>query len=499
MSKACFGEGSWVAPGDARALCWLLIDDQKGNFRRQALPSSVYRDSIAPFLRFSAPLEDQLYVIGGRNEDDGPLSTVEMFDFWRGQWVDCPNMGARRGGCAGTTLPDGRLFVGGGYDERGFIDGILASWEAFDPRTNRWSSDISPMNVARWGHACASLRGKTYVVGGCSLVPHAPARDDFMQTLRSCEIYDPAQDRWSLGPDLCVARGGTRLVVVDDRHLVAVGGCDDVFGRADMLATVELLEASVGQWVLFASCLSVPRTAAAVAQLDDNSLLVVGGACADDTSYVASSEVYQLPSWLTGCCNDEASAASWSTASPGSASSRRPPSSMSSSSSSSSLGALTSSAAPAPTSTAHSSSWHGPTVAGSGLSVIRARASGVLNDYAAVTEQVAQEIAPEVARLQDIAGRASCQTCPPDGRMGCQAIAVDLPAPGKNFPSRTRRSILVVGGEKEAEEDEPPEQFSSILVYDAVESVWRPEHSFAPMKTARTAMALCVGPGRAST
>jgi hypothetical protein len=65
--------------------------------------------------------------------------------------------------------------------------------------------------------------------------------------------------------------------------------------------------------------------------------------------------------------------------------------------------------------------------------------------------------------------------------------------------------VLVVGGEEDQgdgwedlEETPPTRQFSSVLVYDAVECVWRPEGAFPSMPTPRTAMALCVGLGRAS-
>lgn len=91
-----------------------------------------------------------------------------------------------------------------------------------------------------------------------------------------------------------------------------------------------------------------------------------------------------------------------------------------------------------------------------------------------------------------------------DGRMGCQAITIDLPAPGCKFPLRTRRSVVVVGGEEEEgdsweDADEArTRQFASVLVYDVEDGTWRPEGVLPPMPTPRTAMALCVGLGRVS-
>jgi N-acetylneuraminic acid mutarotase len=177
--------------------------------------------------------------------------------------------------------------VVGGYDENGIVKGLLASCEVFDPYLQRWTPSLAPLLRARWGHGCASLGGRIHVVGGCSLRPGAPPREAFMETLRSCEVYDPVLNRWEPFADLHRARAGARVVTLGGRYLVAVGGCDDVFGRAEMLPTVELYDPAVGHWVLLETQLSTPRTTAAVAALDDRRVLVVGGAPS-----LSSSEVY---------------------------------------------------------------------------------------------------------------------------------------------------------------------------------------------------------------
>jgi len=180
--------------------------------------------------------------------------------------------------------------------------------------------------------------------------------------------------------------------------MAAVGGCDDVFGRAELLPSVELFDAQTGRWGLLEPQLSVPRTTAAVAALDDRRLLVIGG-----SPSVYSAEVFCVPG---------------------------PPS------------------APPP-----------------------------------------REPAPKRP--------PSCRLT--DGRMGCQAVAINLPALGKAYPLCTRPCVVVVGGENGDEElDANVRQFSSIPVYDIDEDEWRPEMSFPPIPAPRTAMALVVGPGMVS-
>lgn len=396
----------WTEPGVSSALCWIAADDQKGNPSRQcSLPRSLYTECIASFLHFDRPLPNQLYAVGGRNQDTGPLDTIEMFDTWHGQWVTCPSMSVRRAGCAAALLPDGRIIVIGGYDEGGIVRGLLSSCEIFDPVSQTWDTSVNPLQRSRWGHGCACLGGLVYVVGGCSLRPGAPPHDAFMETLRGCEVYDPQVGTWSTCADLCMARAGSRVVTLGDRYLAAVGGCDDVFGRAEMLPTVELFDITVGHWNLLNVQLSTPRTTAAVAAIDDRRILVIGGAPS-----LSSAEVYHVPD---------------------------------------------------------------------------------------VPKTAEEEC---IQDQQDLQVKGSPVSDMAEGRTGCQAVALELPAPGKNYPLCTRQCVLVVGGEVGDDDWDYDQsqvwQFNSVLVYDVEDGKWRPEESFPPMPTPRTAMALCVGPGR---
>ncbi|CAE8620763.1 unnamed protein product [Polarella glacialis] len=394
--------GPWTEEGVSSKLCWVAIDDRKGNSTRQcqSLPQPLYSQMIASFLRFEGPVPDQLYVVGGRDHNQDPLNVVEMFDAWHGRWVTCPSMTVRRAGCAAAALPDGRLLVAGGYNEQGIVNGVLGSCEVFEPSSQEWSQKCANLLRARWGHGCAVLGGLVYAVGGCALLAGSMPGEEMMETLKTCEVYNPATDKWSSSTSLNVARAGARLVSVAGGQLAAVGGCDDVFGRAEMLASIEILNKGTGVWTLLSTQLGVPRTTAAAVALDDSRILVMGGAPS-----LSSAEVYHMPKRGTS---------------------------------------------PA-----------------------------------------------------DCSGGSSLPICDmAEGRMGCQAVAMRLPAPGKTFPTCTRQCVVVVGGEN-GDDDWDDEgtgsplarQFSSVLVYDAEEGKWRSTDAFPGLPTPRTAMALCVAPG----
>ena len=77
-----------------------------------------------------AVLHGQLYMGGGRNDSEVPVSSVERFDLW--ERVESMTH-ARSEACAGVT--DGRLFICGGEGEQGAAENS-AEW--FDPVTGRW-------------------------------------------------------------------------------------------------------------------------------------------------------------------------------------------------------------------------------------------------------------------------------------------------------------------------------------------------------------------------
>jgi hypothetical protein len=71
--------------------------------------------------------------------------------------------------------------------------------------------------------------------------------------------------------------------------LAAVGGCDDVFGRAETQPTVELYDSQAGYWFLLGQHLQHARTTAGVVAVDGRRLLIVGGAPA-----LSSAEFFRI-------------------------------------------------------------------------------------------------------------------------------------------------------------------------------------------------------------
>lgn len=408
----------WVDRHACSAICALILDDRRAGWeafhtpsRRRPLPPWLYAEQIAPFLRFDDLLPNMLYIMGGRSHPE-ILNTVEMFDTWHGRWLKCPTMPTARAGCAAAPLPDGRIIIVGGYDEQGIVQGLLASCDIYNPRKQIWEEEGTAPRLrrARWGHGCAALGGKIYAVGGCSLQRDAQPQEAFMETLRDCEVYSPqacssiassgGKGRWQQIAPLQVPRSGSRVVTLEPasgqaaRYLAAVGGCDDIFGRAETQPSVELFDSQVGSWFLLPRQLEMPRTTAAVVATASRELLVVGGAPS-----LMSAEMFRVS--LPG---------------------------------------------------------------------------------EATNEQRASD------RIEPMA----------EGRMGCQAALLRLPAKGSTYPLSTSQCVAIVGGERCNDGSEDwllrSKQYSSVPVYDLKLGIWR-DDVVPPMSTERTAAAICVASG----
>ena len=95
---------------------------------------------------------------------------------------------------------DGAAYSIGGLDDDGLCLNSVYKLEHGSAEL----AAVSSLNTARWGHSCAVLDSRIYVMGGYGL--------------NTVEVYDPASDTWTYGPVLptyhsymaqAIAYGGT--------------------------------------------------------------------------------------------------------------------------------------------------------------------------------------------------------------------------------------------------------------------------------------------------
>lgn len=210
-------------------------------------------------------LDDRIYIPGGLDKTgigsqlSHTLASVVVYDPATDSYSTIADMPDARDHAGITTL-DGRIYVSGG----GFfgVPAVRDNLWVWDPVTAAWS-ELAPMPLRRWQHAMVGVDGKLYVIGGIiadqtdytpmwvydiasdtwstDVAPLPTQREHlsaiaidgliwviggrWVANLPMVEIYDPATDTWTRGPDMPTPRGGMTIGLIDG-VIHATGGED---------------------------------------------------------------------------------------------------------------------------------------------------------------------------------------------------------------------------------------------------------------------------------
>lgn len=165
--------------------------------------------------------DGRVLVIGGRNASNTTVATCQIFQPSLNAWVPAANLNVPRLLATAHVLPDGRVIVIGGQN---LAKDSVNSCEIYDPVTNTWSYATN-MGYWRDSHCSVVLpNGEILVAGG-----NANAGDNISSPTKTTEIYNPALNRWRLGPVMPVARNrnyavsGASMWMVRNGSYVYVG------------------------------------------------------------------------------------------------------------------------------------------------------------------------------------------------------------------------------------------------------------------------------------
>jgi hypothetical protein len=179
------------------------------------------------------------------------------------RFVAGPAMNTPRVNHTATLLDDGRVLVVGG--ETGFDDAAnprapLAAAELYDPAAGTFTA-LPPLAEPRSNHRAVKLRdGRVLIVGGGqSTFSSQPAG---VSALASALLFDPTDDTFAATGSLATARGHFGAALLDNGHVIVVGGGAGTHERgggscvnipsctslADALASSELYDPATGAW-----------------------------------------------------------------------------------------------------------------------------------------------------------------------------------------------------------------------------------------------------------
>jgi len=199
-------------------------ENPTGNFWEYD-PASREWTKLAPLPRPTAggatvAIGDKLYVAGGAPQtfnvgSVAPYPELQIYDFGSGEWSLGPDMPSPRHHVGAATL-GGDLYVAGG---RGEQDHSLATFERYDPAGEEWETlPELPLGVA--SPALVAADGKLVVVGG---EDQDQWEDGKGWVTSSAWEFDPRSERWSRLPNMKYERRGGGIAAVGDR-VYAIGG-----------------------------------------------------------------------------------------------------------------------------------------------------------------------------------------------------------------------------------------------------------------------------------
>jgi hypothetical protein len=220
---------------------------------------------------------------------------------------------------AALKLGNGKIGIFGGF--------LLSSVEVFDPNTevftlataSRWFANFSGValldgnallvdgehdctfdyvtgqyvdtvntysaGVARWAVPVLLPDGKVFLCGGCD--------SDFNVT-GACVVYDPRARRFTSCGRLQVARSNHTAVLLDDDHVLIIGGYDTnpSSGEVQSLDSLEVFDLKAGTSALVRTPLRVARYDHCSIKLADNRVLILGGVCWPKDLFTHSTEIF---------------------------------------------------------------------------------------------------------------------------------------------------------------------------------------------------------------
>jgi hypothetical protein len=182
----------------------------------------------------SGPNAGRILLAGGFNTAYGPLTSTELFDPVANKFAVGPKMNAARFGHTATVIASGsnagKILLAGGFDG----NDSLSSTEIYDPAAGKIAVGPTLNAVRRFHTATVIASGpnadKILLAGG--LNNRGP--------LASTEIYDPAVNKFEIGPDMNIARDhhtATAIVSGSNAGKILLAGGDDIVNDTKLSST----------------------------------------------------------------------------------------------------------------------------------------------------------------------------------------------------------------------------------------------------------------------
>ncbi len=181
-----------------------------------------------------------VFIAGGYDNLTSVTGVAEVYYATASAWRQVASLpaGQERAIAPAVQLLDGRVMICGGTNASGIINTCLA----YNPGTNAWTA-LAPMPSAAQGHTMTLMfDGRVLVAGG----------DDGFGETSSTYLYDPGTNTWAVGHSLNNARIGHSATLLPNGTIMISGGVQQVApvpgSSANALQTVEFFHPAAASW-----------------------------------------------------------------------------------------------------------------------------------------------------------------------------------------------------------------------------------------------------------
>ena len=266
-----------------------LYDPGSDSFAKTTPAMNAARQYHTAALITSGANAGKVLLAGGLS--DSTLASTELYDPAANAFAVGPNMNAARDHHTATAISSGpnagKILVAGGEDRNyGMLS--LASTELYDPVTNKFA--VGPtMNDARYAHTATVIvagpnAGKILLAGGFNTA-YGP--------LTSTELYDPAANKFAVGPKMSALRFGHTATVIalgpDPGKILLAGG----FDGNNSLSSTEIYDPGANKFAIGPTLNAARRfhTATVIAWGPNAGKILLAGGLGDKGP-LASTEIY---------------------------------------------------------------------------------------------------------------------------------------------------------------------------------------------------------------
>lgn len=253
-----------------------LYDPITGSWRPVPGPAT-------PRILHSAVLlpDGRVLIAGGADGAFTPLSSAELFDPASESWTSAGDMSWFREGPDLVVLASGKvLVIGAEAEPLGYPTPFYSTADLYDPTTNTWSSGGSLSALRIFDAAILLSNGKVLVAGGSTVTPNANAAS----SLATCQLYDPTSNTWGAAASMSIPRSAPAGVLLPNGKVLIAGGFNTTF-PATYYDSSEIYDPANDSWSVAAS-LAVPRGAGRSSVLGNGKVLLVGGQYMSNLGYI---------------------------------------------------------------------------------------------------------------------------------------------------------------------------------------------------------------------